>query len=53
MKDVTFKMTKSKDGEGRDSLTIEIDKKSVFIPMSILADFINSEHKNIEVTIPN
>ena len=53
MKNIEFKMTKSKDGEGRDSLIIEIDEQAVYIPMSIVENFINSEHKNIQVIIPD
>jgi hypothetical protein len=53
MKNTTLIITKSKDAEKRDSLTIEIDDKGVFIPSSIIEDFLKSNHRNIQVTIPD
>lgn len=47
---VTFK--KSKDGERRPHLTITINKEIVFIPTSIITDFLISENQEITVTIP-
>jgi hypothetical protein len=52
MKNTILKLNKSKDGEGRESLTIQIADKGVFIPVSIITDFLNSESKSVKVIIP-
>lgn len=53
MSDTILKIEKCKDGENRDSLTIEVNNEVVLIPQSIIDDFLNSNHKNIMVTVPD
>ena len=52
MKNTILRLEKSKDAEGRDSITIMINKKGVFIPTEILTDFLNSESTGVTITIP-
>lgn len=44
---------KSKDGFGVNHLTISINGNEVFIPQSVMVDFINSDSKNIKIEIPD
>lgn len=52
MKDIILKFTKSIDGDGKDTLTIQIDDKGAYLPTSIVTEFLESESKSITVTIP-
>ena len=50
---IKLRFERSEDAEGRDSLTIIIDDKAVFIPTEIITDFLEGGNTGVTITIPN